>query len=320
MDDMLEDFHIEAEELFDEAEENLLKVEKADNYQNCFNAIFRAFHSVKGAAGMFGILKLQEHMHFVENLLEQKKADDTMSPVMIDYLLNAVDSARKILKGEEVSFNYFDPDKEKTDQNPEKQIMDKKKKEEIKKEVEKREDKLNSLGHVVIVDDEVDILTLVENLFSEIGYEVHTFLNPLEALTYIKDHHPDIVISDFKMPQMNGLELMIEINKIRPHLPLLLMSGFVTKEICINSVAQGVAGIIEKPIDDKKMQKMASVLVNRYKNLKLLNKSLDLLIYQFESFDKFLLEKYGEARRDTFRNEIKSLLKQKKILFEKLVS
>ncbi len=100
--DMLGDFYIEAEELFDEAEDSLLAIEKSDDYQSCFNSIFRAFHSVKGAAGMFGIEKLQEHMHFVENLLEKKKSDGSMSSAMVDYLLKAVDGARRILKCENI--------------------------------------------------------------------------------------------------------------------------------------------------------------------------------------------------------------------------
>ena len=63
---------------------------------------------------------------------------------------------------------------------------------------------------------------------------------------------------------------------------------------------------------------LCNILINRYKNLKLLNKSIDLLIYQFEGFDKYLLENFGETKRDTFRAELKGILKQKKELFENL--
>jgi two-component system chemotaxis sensor kinase CheA len=69
--DMLNDFYIEVEELFSEAEDSLFGIESTDSFEQSFNSVFRAFHSVNGAAGMFGFEKLQQHMHYVEDLLEK---------------------------------------------------------------------------------------------------------------------------------------------------------------------------------------------------------------------------------------------------------
>jgi CheY-like chemotaxis protein len=313
--DMLDDFRIEAEELFDEAEESLLEIEKSDDYQSCFNSIFRAFHSVKGAAGMFGIDRLQEHMHFVENLLEQKKDAPSMSSVMIDYLLNAVDSARKILRGEDVSFKYYDPDNtdEKNTQN-----IDLKVKKSIEKEVDQRNKTKNIDGTIMLVDDEEEILLLTQAILEEENFKVITYTSAVEALKNINKDAPDMIISDIKMPEMDGLEFMKEVNKIKPHLPFVLMSGFVTKESCLEAMACGISGVLEKPFEQEHLVSMANIFINRYKNLKLMNTSLDLLLYQFEDYDKFLLKEFGAAKRDVFRAELKSILKQKKLLFEKL--
>ncbi len=312
--DMLGDFYIEAEELFDEAEDSLLAIEKSDNYQSCFNSIFRAFHSVKGAAGMFGIEKLQEHMHFVENLLEKKKSDGSMSSAMVDYLLKAVDGARRILKGETIEFEYRDPD------NPQIETpkVDKDIIESIKKGASERARKQNLGGHIFVVDDEEDILEITKTFLKEEEFEVDIFNNAKDALEALKTTTPDLVISDIKMPEMNGVEFMRLAHKQKPHLPFIVVSGYVTKEVCMDALSCGVSGIIEKPFDGDYLISLCNILINRYKNLKLLNKSIDLLIYQFEGFDKYLLENFGETKRDTFRAELKGILKQKKELFENL--
>lgn len=316
--DMLKDFFLEAEELFDEAEDSLLEIEKSDDYKSCYNSIFRAFHSVKGAAGMFGLEKLQEHMHFVENLLEKKKELVTMSPSMIDYLLNAVDSARKIMQGEDIEFEYFDPDSADEEQISNHKI-DSEIKESIRKEATKRMKSKSGEGKVLIVDDEEDIVSLVKEFLTDQNYEIYTFTNANSALAEIKEIQPDLVITDIKMPEMNGIEFMGHVNKIFPHLPVIVVSGFVTKEVCLDAMSCGVSGVIEKPYEPEKLVGIVQVLVNRFKSMKLLKKSIDLLIYQFEDYDKYLSENCSELQRETFRKELTEILKQKKSLFENLI-
>ncbi len=312
--DMLQDFYIEAEELFDEAEDSLLSMEKTDDFQSAFNSVFRAFHSVKGASGMFGIDRLQSHMHYVENLLEIRKGNDSLTPVMIDYLLSAVDSARKILKGENIEFDYHDPDESSTSD----EYIDNDVKKELVQHVKQRSENKQSDGFVYVVDDEEEILHLVEAFLVDANFRVKTFLNPNHLLESLKTEVPDIIISDIKMPEMSGIELLKKVNTIKPHLPVIVVSGYVTKEVCLDAMACGVSGVLEKPFDPSQLISMMNIFVNRYKNIKLLNKSIDLLIYQFEDYDQFLLEKFGAAKRDTFRDELKAILKQKKNLFENL--
>lgn len=316
--DMLQDFYVEAEELFDEAEDNLLAMEKTDNFKNCFNSVFRAFHSVKGAAGMFGLDKLQQHMHYIENLLEVRKGEASLSVALIDYLLLAVDTARKIVKGEDVAFEYYDPDAQGAEVTSEDVSLTQDAKEQIQKQVNIRKEKSESDGFIYIVDDEAEILELTQSFLEDENYRVKTFISAKELLVSLKTEVPDLIISDIKMPEMNGIELLNEVNKIKPHLPVVVVSGYVTKDTCLDAMACGVSGVLEKPFDPAQLLSMLGIFINRYRNIKLLNKSIDLLVYQFEDYDKYLHEKFGEAKRDTFRKELKEILKQKKILFEKL--
>lgn len=315
--DMLEDFYVEADELFDEAEESLLSIEKTTDYQSCYNSIFRTFHSIKGASGMFGINRLQEHMHFVENLLEAKKDLKTMSPAMVDYLLSAVDTARTILKDGDAEFDYFDPD-EAGDVQKEKIKINQELTRTFKKDTPEAGVNKKNKGVVFLVDDEEEILELLEDMLLQYHFDIHTYTLAEKALEDVPNKKPDLIITDLQMPGMNGIELIHEVNKIRPHLPVIVVSGFATKEFCLNAFTYGVGGVLEKPYDPEKLLRMSQLLINRFQNMKLLSKSIDLLVYQFEAFDAYLLEKFGATRRDVFRLELKEILKQKKELFDNL--
>lgn len=321
--DMLSDFYIEADELYAEAEDALLDFEKSDDFDTHFNSIFRAFHSVKGAAGMFGLTKLQEHMHFLENLLDKKKVDGTLSNIFVDYLLSGVDSAKKITAGEDVEFQYFDPDvsealTEVVGGEAQEVAVNKELVSIIKQGVIKRKNHSRIQGNIFVVDDEIDILQITKDYLEMEEYQVTIFSKAHDAIEALKDIVPDAIITDINMPEMNGIQFMQVVNKLIPHLPIIVASGYVTKDVCLESLACGVAGILEKPYEVDVFINIVSLAVEKYRAFKLLNKSLDLIVYQFEDFDKFLAESGMESKRKVLREELKTILKQKKILVERV--
>ena len=321
--DMLSDFYVEAEELYAEAEDALLDIEKSNDFDTNFNSVFRAFHSVKGAAGMFGLDRLQEHMHYLENLLDKKKNDGKLSSLFIDYLLSGVDSAKKITSGEEVSFKYYDPDAseastevvggETQEASVNKELIS-----TIKAGVIQSKSHPHIQGHVFVVDDELEILELTKDYLEIEDYHVTTFSKAKDAIEALKETVPDTIITDINMPEMNGIEFMREVNKLMPHLPIIVASGYVTKDVCLDSLACGVADSLEKPYDADVFNNVVSLAIERYRAFKLLNKSLDLIVYQFEDFDKFLAESGMESKRKVIREELKTIFKQKKVLIERV--
>ena len=68
-DSMIREFYTEALTLLEEAEQALIDLENGEDFSSNFNIIFRTFHSVKGAAGMFDFTDMQKDSHFMENLL-----------------------------------------------------------------------------------------------------------------------------------------------------------------------------------------------------------------------------------------------------------
>lgn len=104
-------------------------------------------------------------------------------------------------------------------------------------------------GKIVVVDDEKIVTSAFATLLKVEGfYDAHFFNNPYEALDYIKTNVPDLVISDFLMPEMNGLEFLSEVKKLYPEVSKILLTGYADKENAIRAINEiGLYRYIEKP-------------------------------------------------------------------------
>ena len=100
----LEEFKVEAFEMLDESEDNLLNLEQGTDFKPNYDSLFRVFHSIKGASGMLGLLDLQKHMHHLEHLLSQVKEQSILSKELSSYLLEGVDGARSLLNLSQIEF------------------------------------------------------------------------------------------------------------------------------------------------------------------------------------------------------------------------
>ncbi len=107
-------------------------------------------------------------------------------------------------------------------------------------------------GKIVVVDDETIITSAFKTLLKVEGFnDGHFFNSPAEALEFLKDNKPDIVVSDFLMPDMNGLEFLTEVNKLYPEVSKILLTGYADKENAIRAINEvGLYRYIEKPWDN----------------------------------------------------------------------
>ncbi len=95
----LNEFKVEAMDLLDAAEKSLLDFDNAGAFTDNKNIIFRAFHSLKGSAGMLELTDLQNHMHILENKLTLISSADMVKQADIDFFLKGVDGAKTLLNG-----------------------------------------------------------------------------------------------------------------------------------------------------------------------------------------------------------------------------
>lgn len=108
------------------------------------------------------------------------------------------------------------------------------------------------MGKIVVVDDEKIVTSAFKTLLKVEGFsDAHFFNNPREAVEFLKTNKPDLVISDFLMPEMNGLEFLSEVNKMYPEVSKILLTGYADKENAIRAINEiGLYRYIEKPWDN----------------------------------------------------------------------
>jgi CheY-like chemotaxis protein len=81
--------------------------------------------------------------------------------------------------------------------------------------------------HILIVDDNRDGLVVRRSLLEEIGYEVTIAISGEEGLKLYQAHRFDVVVTDYKMPRMNGVEFIQRVRALNPNARVVLLSGFV---------------------------------------------------------------------------------------------
>ncbi len=103
-------------------------------------------------------------------------------------------------------------------------------------------------SRILIVDDEPDALELMQELFERKGYLSLTASNGLDALKKIKNEEPEIVITDIRMPEMDGMQLLKTINKEHPHIPVIMVTAHGTIETAVEAMKLGAKDYILKPL------------------------------------------------------------------------
>ncbi|MGD8261787.1 MAG: sigma-54 dependent transcriptional regulator [Desulfobacterales bacterium] len=100
---------------------------------------------------------------------------------------------------------------------------------------------------ILFVDDDRAILELVKEYLATFDYHVHVVDNGLKALELIKDKKIDVVFTDFKMPDIDGLELLAVIKEYRPETEVIMVTGHGTMESAIKAMKYGSYDYIQKP-------------------------------------------------------------------------
>lgn len=109
-------------------------------------------------------------------------------------------------------------------------------------------------GNILIVDDKRDMLILLERIISEqTNHHVVTESNPLDALERFAKEPFDLVITDLKMPKMDGIKLLVEIKKIDPHASVVIMTAYATIETAVEATQKGAFDYIMKPFQKERI-------------------------------------------------------------------
>ena len=124
---------------------------------------------------------------------------------------------------------------------------------------------------IVIVDDEDMVLTSLSAYLSlETDYEVQTFTSAKKAIDFIRGKKIDLVISDYLMPEMDGISFLGRVRELQPEAPRIILTGYADKENAIKGINEvGLYQYIEKPWDNDDLR---LIIRNALEKRQLVNK------------------------------------------------
>lgn len=102
---------------------------------------------------------------------------------------------------------------------------------------------------VLIVDDQFGIRTLLNEVLSKEGYKIYQAANGLQALNVTKQHAPDLVLLDMKIPGMDGLEILKKMKEIDPDIKVLIMTAYGEMDLIEKTKKLGALAHFSKPFD-----------------------------------------------------------------------
>lgn len=102
-------------------------------------------------------------------------------------------------------------------------------------------------GNILVLDDEELMLQYLDKHLTQNNYKVHAFESPQEALKSLSDDKVDLVISDVKMPEMNGDEVLAHIKEHHPEIGVILITGYGSINHAVRTVQKGAFDYITKP-------------------------------------------------------------------------
>ena len=140
---------------------------------------------------------------------------------------------------------------------------------------------------VLIVDDETRLVEAFKDQLTEEGMKVFTASCAAEALSILKKETVDVVVLDIKLPDINGVELLLKLKQQEPTMEIIMLTGFASIDTAIRSMKQGAYDYLTKPC---KLPELSSVILKAYekKTLKVKNIILEEHLHRIGAHDDFI--------------------------------
>jgi DNA-binding NtrC family response regulator len=137
----------------------------------------------------------------------------------------------------------------------------------------------NGKETVIIVDDEEMVLKSLGAFLSlETEYNVQTFMSANDALKFIESNVANVVISDYLMPEMDGMRFLKHVKDLKPEIPRIILTGYADKENAIKGINEvGLYQYLEKPWDNSDLLIILRNALERQRLVKTLLEKMDEL-------------------------------------------
>src|ERR1700722_1680292 len=129
---------------------------------------------------------------------------------------------------------------------------------------------------VMVVDDDAGVLRALTPLFDRAaGFVCIATQDPIEAIGLAEEENPDVVLSDMRMPKMDGLTLLPQLKAKSPNCEVVLMTGYGTVKAAVQAVKAGAYDFLTKPFEDVSVVELAVRQAAEHKRLRSRNEQLE---------------------------------------------
>ena len=135
---------------------------------------------------------------------------------------------------------------------------------------------------ILIIDDEKNYLVVLEAMLAEEGYEILTTDNAQDGLRMIRESDLDLVLTDMKMPGMSGMALLEECKKIKPELPVIMMTAYGTIEMAVEAMKKHAYDYVTKPFQNVQLKLTIRKALENYGLVKANRLLSEALSYRFK--------------------------------------
>ena len=108
---------------------------------------------------------------------------------------------------------------------------------------------MSEILSILVVDDDPSMASSLTEILDIKGFEVRAANSGAEALQILRDHPVDVMLTDVRMPDMNGVELYRATRKTHPNLRTFLMTAYAADDIIQKGMAEGIKTVFSKPVD-----------------------------------------------------------------------
>lgn len=112
-------------------------------------------------------------------------------------------------------------------------------------------------GKILIVDDEVDALDNCRRILSRLGYDCATEHDPLRAVERIRRERPELVLTDLRMPGLDGIGVLVEAKRVDPSINVVLLTAYATVQTAVESMRHGAMDYVLKPYTSQNLEDVA---------------------------------------------------------------
>lgn len=279
-----EEFLMEAMELLEDVEATLIKLERDPGNKDIIGKIFRLAHTLKGGSSMSGFHDLAKFSHSFETLLSQLR-DGTMSssPGVVDVLLHSNDILKKWIAGLTRNRDFV-LDTTATMHKIDSLLKPKTQPQPIIVPIsrEPQEEVIPDDKPVVLIcEDDSTLAELIQDMFLSLDVESVVRLNGSEGLEVLKQRKVDLIVTDLKMPLLDGLGLIERVRRVNETVPIIVISGIADREDTIEFIRRGVFDFFEKPFDMERLLLASSRAITIKQNRDLLQ---DIGVKNFRCF------------------------------------